>query len=70
MAAGCAGRLSAEIAMDELLQKMRAFASEPGALFYVVKRPTRGAVAIWADDIRATADDEQLRALVEARINS
>jgi hypothetical protein len=56
--------------MDELLQKMRAFASEPGALFYVVKRPTRGAVAIWADDIRATADDEQLRALVEARINS
>ena len=56
--------------MDELLQKMRAFASEPGALFYVVKRKTRGAVAIWADDIRATANDAELLALVQARINS
>jgi hypothetical protein len=56
--------------MDELLRKMRAFASEPGALFYVVKTKTRGSVPIWADDIRATASDEQLRALVLARINS
>jgi hypothetical protein len=55
--------------MDELLQKMRAFASEPGALFYVVKT-TRGSVAVWADDIRATANDAELLALVQARINS
>jgi hypothetical protein len=56
--------------MDELLQKMRAFASEPGALFYVVKRKTGGDVPIWAEDIQSAADDEQLRALIEARINS
>jgi hypothetical protein len=56
--------------MDELLQKMRAFALEPGALFYVVKTQTRGSVAIWADDIRATANDAELLALVQTRINS
>jgi hypothetical protein len=56
--------------MDDLLQRMRAFASEPGALFFVIKTKTRGSVPIWADDIRATADDEQLLALVTACINS
>jgi hypothetical protein len=56
--------------MDELLQKMRAFASEPGALFYVIKTNTRGPVPIWADDIRATANDVELLALVQARVNS
>ena len=55
--------------MDELLQKMRAFALEPGALFYVVKTETRGCVPIWADDIRATANDAELLALVQASIN-
>jgi hypothetical protein len=55
--------------MDELLRKMRAFASEPGALFYSVMTKTRGSVPIWADDIRATANDAELLALVLARIN-
>jgi hypothetical protein len=56
--------------MGDLLDRMRAFAQEDGALFFVVQTKTRGSVPIWADDIRATANDAELLALVLARTNS
>lgn len=56
--------------MNELLARMRAFSLEDGALFYIVQSQTRGSIPIGADDIRATADDTELLALILARINS
>jgi hypothetical protein len=56
--------------MEELLERMRAFSIEDGALFYIVRSKSRGSVPIWADDIRATANDTELLALILARINA
>jgi len=59
----------AQIAMAELMDRMRAFAQEDGALFFVVQTKSRGSVPIWADDIRATTNDAELLALILARTN-
>ena len=55
--------------MAELMDRMRAFAQEDGALFFVVQTKSRGSVPIWADDIRATTNDAELLALILARTN-
>jgi hypothetical protein len=41
-----------------LLEQLRAFAQEPGALFFPIMTRTRGPVPIWADDIRALGQDD------------
>lgn len=56
--------------MDELLKRMRVFVQDQDALCFIVQTKTRGGVAIWAADIRATANDTELRALVLAHIIS
>jgi hypothetical protein len=43
----------------ELLNRMRAFAKEPGALFIPIQGPS-GPVPIWADDINAATSDDEL----------
>lgn len=49
--------------MSDLLATLRAFAAEPGALFYVL----HGRVTVWVEDIRER-DDDALLALVESRL--
>lgn len=41
------------------IEALRAFAREPGALLFPLPTRSRGPVPIWADDIRASGDDDQ-----------